>query len=150
MPKRPTALMGVLRETLLNERPNTQEAIQELLKARGFDINQSSVSRAMKKLGVFKAQDSEGKSIYQLPHQGPMDFQNVSWSHFVRSIESNEQMIVIKTNPGSASYIARFLDGNYPSEIIGTLAGDDAIFIAPRSTQKIPAMIDEFKQIFFS
>ena len=57
-------------------------------------------------------------------------------------IEANESMIVLHTSPGSASLVARHLDSMRSSlDILGTIAGDDTIFIAPTSSRLIKSII---------
>ena len=64
-----------------------------------------------------------------------------SMTEMIRSIDSNGSLIVIKTSTGSASLVAHHLDRHRPAEILGTIAGDDTIFVAPVST--MPRKISE-------
>jgi len=54
----------------------------------------------------------------------------------VIDIVANESMIIIKTSPGAASLLARVLDQK-KCQVLGTIAGDDTIFVAPESIQSI-------------
>jgi transcriptional regulator of arginine metabolism len=59
-------------------------------------------------------------------------------------------MIVVHTSPGSASLIARFLDYRHKeTEILGTVAGDDTIFIVPKSIKRIHHTLKEVEALFF-
>ena len=64
-----------------------------------------------------------------------------------KEIEANESMIVLHTTPGSASLLARHLDTSRRAiGILGTIAGDDTIFVVPASTKKITTVIRNMKQ----
>ena len=64
----------------------------------------------------------------------------------VRDIQANQSLVVIHTSPGSASFVARHLDRTRPAGILGTIAGDDTIFVAPSSRRQIEATIREIRQ----
>ena len=57
-------------------------------------------------------------------------------------------MIVLHTTPGSASLVARHLDHAKPGGILGTLAGDDTIFVAPASLREVKATIRDIQKSF--
>jgi transcriptional regulator of arginine metabolism len=67
----------------------------------------------------------------------------------VLEIEHNEVMIIIQTSPGAAQLIARLLDSLSKSDgVLGTIAGDDTIFIAPTDLSKIDKTIKKLEQLF--
>ncbi len=67
-------------------------------------------------------------------------------SYEIESIQSNACMVIIKTLRGRASGVAEILDQLELPDILGTIAGDDTIFIAPSSSKKIPAIIKRIKE----
>ena len=127
------ARLEALRKLLLEGELSTQEELREKLEKLEFAVTQSTVSRDLRKLGALKGVDAEGQTVYRLPeeHEAPM---SSSVADLVRSIETNGSIIVIRTAVGSAPLVARHLDRISPGEILGTLAGDDTIFVAPAST----------------
>jgi len=112
----------------------TQEEMRAALADLGHSLTQSTVSRLLRKLGVVRAHEG-GRSVYRLPKvDAPPPF-NASMSDLVIGIAMNSDQVVVHTKPGSASLIARHID-HYGSELImGTIAGDDTIFVAPRDTK---------------
>ncbi len=117
-----------VRRTLIKElvsaRPvATQEELRALLAARGHDVTQATLSRDLAHLDARR-----GAHGYELP--GTASAVPVL-PELVRSIDDNGTLVVIHTAPGAAQVVASALDRVRPAEILGTIAGDDAIFVAP-------------------
>ncbi len=130
----------VLRQLIREGEASTQEELCSALKRKKFDVTQSTVSRDLRRIGAVKANNTEGEIIYRLPehHLVQMTRANHDVSQLVVDIRSNESVVVIHTTPGSASLIAADLDRRRISlGILGTLSGDDTIFVAPISTKQI-------------
>jgi len=130
------------KEILKNESYGSQGEIVEALKDLGFaHISQSKVSRMLSKFGAVRARNAKGDMVYCLPPELGMPTAKSSLKQLVLEVMHNNVMIVIRTTPGAAQLIARLLDSLGRSEgVLGTIAGDDTIFIAP-------ANIDEIEQI---
>jgi transcriptional regulator of arginine metabolism len=121
---------------LLEEHPvNRQAELVELLRAEGFPATQSSVSRDLRDLGAVKL-----KNGYSLPKRSEVsneeDLQVVA--EFVREIRTaGPNLLVITTAVGAAQRVAVTLDRIDWPEVVGTLSGDDTIFVATMgSTQQ--------------
>ncbi len=141
--------LQVLRQLIRTGTASTQEELCEALKAKKFDITQSTVSRDLRRIGAIKAVNSEDEIIYRLPedHRLLAVVSNQDLSGLIVDIQSNENMIVMHTTPGSASLVATHIDSSKLSlGILGTLSGDDAIFIAPVSVKKIDSIIKKIKE----
>jgi transcriptional regulator of arginine metabolism len=123
---------------LLEEDVNDQNKLLQRLKSLGHELTQSSISRKLKALGISKI---HGK--YQ---------KIANASHFVNKISFIQpNMIVIRTSPGNANPIAAKIDqqliDKYP-EFIGSIAGDDTIFLAINLNGKDSAyLIKKLKEI---
>ena len=70
-----------------------------------------------------------------------------SIADLVRGIEHNETLVIIRTVPGSASFVGEFLDRAGMEHMLGCVAGDDTLFIAPRSTSDIKSTLEEISRI---
>ena len=125
-----------LKNLLLEGITATQETICIALEAKGHQINQSKVSRLLRRINAVKSKNDNGEMTYRLPHDVLPPPMTASLSNLIIDITANEVMIVIKTSPGSASLIARIIDDK-KCQILGTIAGDDTIFVAPQSVEKI-------------
>lgn len=137
-----------LRRLLQNGEASTQDEIVTQLRRRGFDVTQSTVSRALRKIGAIKVFNEGGETVYRLPDESvaPPPTIQAGLGDLVREITHNRMMIVIHTSPGSASLVARHLDHARPGGILGTIAGDDTIFVAPASARGIKATVQEIRE----
>ncbi len=125
-----------LKRVLLHGGNTTQEAIVLALEEQGHNVNQSKISRLLRKINAIKTKNDQGAMVYCLPHDAEAPPIHSSLSDLVIDIVANESMIIIKTSPGAASLLARVLDQK-KCQILGTIAGDDTIFVAPESIQSI-------------
>jgi transcriptional regulator of arginine metabolism len=135
----------VLRGLIGSGYNGTQEDIAEVLDSKGFSVTQSTVSRALKKLGVVKINLPEG-TRYELKAEEITRSYGGSIANLVQTINHNESSIVIKTNPGAAMFIAGFIDHHCEKTVIGTVAGDDNIVVIPASTKKIKTSIKSINE----
>ncbi|QUM75015.1 arginine repressor [Moritella sp. 24] len=120
------------------ERLSTQSEIRNKLIERGYNnINQSTISRMLTRLDIVKVTDAYGKKIYQLPIQDQNSYTDTSTK--IIFITHNTDVVVIKTQPGCAQLIARLLDLdlNPNPEVLGIIAGNDMVLVAPKSIHNI-------------
>jgi transcriptional regulator of arginine metabolism len=145
----PGGRLGALRRLLETGAASTQEELCEELGKLGFDVTQSTVSRSLRKIGAVKALDDTGRTVYRMPVAAPPPAQ-AALSDLVLDIATNGSIIVIHTPPGTASLVARHLDHRKPAGILGTLAGDDTIFVAPASSEAIARTMREIRESLLS
>ena len=141
----------VLRKLIREGTASTQEDLGKALRQKKFDVTQSTISRDLRRIGAIKATNAEGQTIYKLPEASQVLPLTVSDSlgGLLLEIQANESMVVIHTTPGSASLVARHLDNLRTTlGILGTIAGDDTIFLAPTSTKQINSLIRKIKEEF--
>lgn len=112
---------------------NTQEELLEKLKAEGYSVTQSTVSRDIKSLRLQKSLSPEGKYRYIAPDIKPTEMKSGFsgiLSSSVISAEAAVNLVVVKTYSGMASAACAAIDSMEFSGVVGSLAGDDTIFIA--------------------
>ena len=128
--------LEALRMIISSQELGSQDELLTALKNEGFQLTQATLSRDLKQLKVAKAATMRGNYVYVLPNDTM--YKRVSTPHSIRemmqvpgflSINFSGNMGVIKTRPGYASSIAYNIDNNHVDEILGTIAGDDTIFI---------------------
>ena len=142
--------LSALKKILESGKNSTQEELRDMLEAKGHDVNQSTISRDLKKIGALKGTDHKGRTIYRLSESAAetSTFAGQSMSDLILNIAHNDSMIVIQTSPGSASLVARRLDMDRPADILGTIAGDDTIFVAPSKDYSMKQTIVAIRDCF--
>lgn len=128
--------LEALRLIISSQQMGTQDELLTALKKEGFRLTQATLSRDLKQLKVAKAATMSGSYVYVLPNESM--YKRVSTAASVRemmqmpgviSMNFSGNMGVIKTRPGYASAIAWNIDRSDIPCVLGTIAGDDTIFI---------------------
>ena len=141
--------LNALRKILESGNNSTQEELRDMLEAKGHNVNQSTISRDLRKIGAIKGTDNKSRTVYRLSEiSQESSFVAQSVGDLILNITHNDSMIVIQTSPGSASLVARHLDMNKPADILGTIAGDDTIFVAPSKDFSIKQTITAIRESF--
>lgn len=123
-----------IKELLNQELISDQKRIVVLLKQLyNIETNQTVVSRDLHKLGVIK-KSRDGKLIYEIP---AFDVRTEILKLALISISHNESMIVIKTQPALADFVGDCLDAFTDLDILGCLAGENVVFVVPKSVKNI-------------
>ncbi len=105
----------------------TQEMLQELLQDYGFKVTQATVSRDIKELKLIKKLDENGVYKYVSPLDSKIK-QNI-FMDTVMGVDYAMNTIVVKCHTGMAQAACAALDSMNYDNIVGTLAGDDTIFV---------------------
>lgn len=111
-----------------------QQDLQEALINAGINATQPTISRDINELGLIKVRDELGKYKYRMP-KASADSHESFFADTVLSIEVAMNLVVLKCKPGSASGNCAMLDSLNMHNVVGTIAGDDTIFIATASVE---------------
>lgn len=136
-------------ELISKKEIETQEELADGLKAMGIDVTQATISRDIKELRLVKVMSKNGKYKYATigqSQEGITDRLNKIFENSVVSIDNALNIIVLKTIPGAAQICASAIDYMGVDDIVGTLAGDDTVFVAIRSMENIEKVLEEFKK----
>ena len=139
------------RHARIAEHPiETQDELLTRLREEGFKATQATISRDIKDLRLVKTLGSDGKYRYVSASRSSTDirtnFSNL-FSTSVNSIDVAQNLVVIKTLSGMAQAVCAALDSaDYPS-VVGTIAGDDTIFIACRTADLAVSLTEELKKL---
>lgn len=146
--------LEALRMIISSQEMSCQEELLTALRKEGFQLTQATLSRDLKQLKVAKATSMHGRYIYVLPNETM--YKRVSTPQSVKemmqvpgflSINFSGNLGVIRTRPGYASSIAYNIDNNHIDEIIGTIAGDDTIFIVIKQGVEKEEVIDALREV---
>jgi len=143
-------LVKAFKDLLKDEQFGSQGDIVVALQKLGFEnINQSKVSRMLSKFGAVRTRNAKQEMVYCLPAELGVPTTSSPLKNLVIDLDHNDSMIVIRTSPGAAQLIARLLDSIGKAEgILGTIAGDDTIFIAPAQVGDIDTTLNTIKELF--
>ena len=140
-PARRTMLAKIIREQVVGR----QTELVAMLRKQGLVATQSSVSRDLRELGVAKRGDR-----YMLPEASAAprsDFSSLK--QFVNALHTaGTNLTVLKTAVGSAQSVAVAIDTARWPEVVGTISGDDTIFIATNDTRGQQRLIERLHSLF--
>ena len=138
-------------EIINNHEIDTQGELAQLLRGSGFNVTQATVSRDIRELGLVKVTASGGKQKYQAAK--PVNEQKNRLIRVlkdsVQSVDQAQNILVIKTGSGMAMAAAAALDHLEFPEVVGSIAGDDTIFILVRTESDAKKLSKKFKSEVF-
>jgi transcriptional regulator of arginine metabolism len=113
-------------------RIGTQEELLAAVSAAGFRATQATLSRDLARLGARRVSRPEGGTVYELGDGAAVQGAGLAALRgLVADVSANATLVVVRTHPGSAPAVARAIDLAGLREVLGTIAGDDTVFVAP-------------------
>ena len=139
------AFKRLLRDQCYGSQGQLADALAEL----GFEnLSQAKISRLLAKLGAVKSRNTSDQTVYILPEELVIPRSKHAIQSVVLGVKHNNMQIILKTGIGGAPLIARMLDSmGEAAGILGTLAGDDTIFIAPTDINKIDEIAHSIRKL---
>lgn len=132
-------------EIIRREPVETQEDLAAALKRNGFPVTQATVSRDIKELGLIKVPGANASFRYVFPGELPVRSGEERLRRLFRdavvAVDSSENLVVVKTNPGEAQGVASAIDNAGWPEIIGTVGGDDTILIVVKPKNSVSSVL---------
>lgn len=144
--KRHNEIMNIV----TNYNIETQDDLIERLRDRGYDVTQATVSRDIRELKLTKIAVGDNSYKYSLPSHDSQKY-SAKYQYIVRetiiSVDYACNMIVLKTLAGMAQAAAAAIDALGWNEVVGSIAGDDTIFVVMRTPEKAEEYTEHFKNI---
>ncbi len=151
--KRQAMILQIIRETKIE----TQEELAEVLRQKGVEVTQATVSRDIKELRLVKSPTGYGHYRYVVPYE-PVPGDVVrrarrSFQEYVLEVVHSQNMIILKTLSGTANAVAAAIDDLRWPEILATVAGDDTILVIVKTEEDGPlagpmrTLLDEFRRL---
>jgi transcriptional regulator of arginine metabolism len=146
--------LEALRLIISSQQLGSQDELLTALQKEGFKLTQATLSRDLKQLKVAKAASMSGNYVYVLPNETM--YKRVNTPNTIRemmkvpgfiSVNFSGNIGIIKTRPGYASSIAWNIDNSDIPEILGTIAGDDTIFIVIKEGVKHQQVINALSDV---
>ena len=129
----------VLARLLGQQAVSSQAQLVDLLAAEGIVATQATVSRDLEDVGAVKVRDSSGDSVYAIPEYpiervAPPDHLRRVLGEWVVEVTASHNLVVLRTPPGSAHVVGSAVDRASLDGVIGTVAGDDTLFVVAAAT----------------
>lgn len=142
-----------IRDIIEHEVVETQEELAAALRRQNIEVTQATVSRDIKELMLIKVPTGDGRYRYAYPLEKHVMFSQERMARLfqdaVTGMDSSENLIVVKTLPGSANAVASALDYASWPEIIGTIAGDDNILVVVKPKEAVAMVMKKLESLTF-
>ena len=142
MNARQKAILKLIR----SKKIHNQEELQNALKYLGFPVAQTTISRDIRALGLIKKADEMHEYCYQ-EIETNLNQQELFTSNILK-IDYAGNILVMKCNTGTAQAVCTRIDSMNLSNIVGTLAGDDTIFVLVRTQEQARELAKELTKNF--
>ncbi len=131
---------------LLSQVPvRSQVQLVDLLAGDGFHVTQATLSRDLDDLGALKVRADDGQLVYAVPAEGgdsrpvpatqstqAVESLRRRCEDLLVSVESSANIVILRTPPGGAQYLASSIDRSLLPSVIGTVAGDDTVLLVTK------------------
>ncbi|SHI41802.1 arginine repressor [Propionispora hippei] len=140
-----------IKEIIEHKVIETQEELAESLRKEGIEITQATVSRDIKELMLIKVPVGDGRYRYAFPLEQNVIFSQARMARMFQDsvllLDHSQNMIVLKTLPGTAQAVASTIDCAKWPEVLGTVAGDDTIFVVVKPPDAVPLVLSKFQNL---
>ena len=146
-------------QIIRNSAVASQSDLVELLRERGIEVTQATVSRDLDELGAVKTVAADGRLLYAVPAEGGEDrlqadeLEDLN-ARLIRvaedtmvSVDYSGNLVVLRTPPGAAQYLASAFDHSHLHDVVGTIAGDDTILLVVAESSSGEAVADRLQQL---
>ncbi|NOX87846.1 MAG: arginine repressor [Calditrichaeota bacterium] len=135
-----------IKEIVTTQVVSSQEDLLEKLRTEGFEVTQATLSRDLHEMNIIRIPHEEGYKYILHQAENSQAIAHIIGMEIV-NVMNNECMVVVKTMPGRAQGVAVYLDRLGDSHILGTVAGDDTIFVVPDNQKNISTIVKQIQGI---
>lgn len=147
--ERERTILRIVRERTIR----TQAELVDALAERGIRVAQATVSRDVRRLGLARVPAPDGPARYAVPEAlaeatargGEGSLEEVL-REFVTALEAARGILVVRTPSGFANAVAVAIDEAGPAGVVGTVAGDDTIFVLTRTDADLERLVEEWRR----
>ncbi|WP_436700976.1 arginine repressor [Nocardioides sp. BYT-33-1] len=155
-PMTKSARQALVAELLETREVRSQPELAELLGGRGVHVTQATLSRDLVELDAVRVRSASGALVYAVPAEGgdrsPVTGESAASQHrlsrlaseLLVSAEASANLVVLRTPPGAAQFLASAIDKVELSDVLGTIAGDDTVLVIGRDPAGGDALAHKF------
>ena len=146
-----TVRQALILELLEQNLVSSQMQLSELLKNKGVEITQGTLSRDLDELGAKKIRPDSGRAFYAVGNTeetiapttvGTREKLRKMLDDLLVSSDHSGNIAVLRTPPGAAAFLASFIDRVSMDEVVGTISGDDTVFVLARDPLTGKELVD--------
>jgi transcriptional regulator of arginine metabolism len=149
-----TARLHKISQIVSAKQISSQVELVQLLAQEGISVTQATLSRDLDILGALKVHGADGASFYAIPEDSTRELPTKDQTRLARalgdlmaSVEYSGNIVVLRTPPGAASYLASALDRGDLDSVIGTVAGDDTVLVITRDPNGGKSVSEQLKEL---
>ena len=139
-----------IKEIIDNHKIETQEDLASALRNEGIDVTHATVLRDLKELMLVKVPDANGHYHYAYPKEHGMlltvERLERTFHDSIVNVRTSDSMVVIHSLPGTAQSVAFAIDYMKWPEVLGTIAGDDTVFVAMENKEGVLSLLKRLKE----
>lgn len=155
-PMTKSARQAIVVELLETREVRSQPELADLLGSRGVHVTQATLSRDLVELDAVKVRSATGALVYAVPAEGgnraPVTGEGAGAQHrlsrlateLLVSAEASANLVVLRTPPGAAQFLASAIDKVELADVLGTIAGDDTVLVIGRDPAGGDALAHKF------
>lgn len=152
IPSTKTARQARIIEILQSNRVRSQAELAQLLTDDGVKVTQATLSRDLVEIGAERVRDLKAGLIYAVPNHpvrrtasdAPDSRMVGLFKELLVTAEASGNLVILRTPPGAAQFLASSIDHSGSDEILGTIAGDDTVMVITRDKEGGEALADRF------
>ncbi|GAB4168398.1 MAG: arginine repressor [Calditrichia bacterium] len=137
-----------IKQIIMSKHIANQEELLKELEGHGFRTTQATLSRDLHEMGIVRKPTMNGYRYYLSDEEGGHPFSRVVAMEIV-GIHKNESAIVIRTITGRAKGVGLYIDRLHYEKILGTIAGENCVYVIPDSVKHIDEIVDYLKSIIY-
>lgn len=134
-------------EILSENEAATQRELMALLEKRGYSVAQATLSRDMRDLRIQKSPSGGETGCYYLGNPGGDIGYDTIFARSAVSMDHAQNIVVVKCHAGMADAACKVIDEHSFPAVVGTIAGDDTVFVLTRSENDAVRLISQLKQL---
>ena len=159
VPKTKTARQQRIIDAVTTHAVKSQSDLAALLSQDGVDVTQATLSRDLDELGAVRVRTQDGALVYAVPAEGgdtspvaatedhaALERLNRRLGELLVSAEASANLVVLRTPPGAAHFLASAIDHSLLHDVIGTIAGDDTVLLICRESMSGSSVASQFLQ----
>lgn len=124
----------------------TQNELQELMLKQGISVGQATLSRDIRELKLVKRMSDNGVYCYFFEEEKPLNYNSI-FAQSVVSMDCAQNIVVLKCHAGLANAACRVVDEKNFSSVIGTIAGDDTVFVLTKTENFAISLMAQFRKL---